>query len=109
MVNKETQMGSTEADGLRQLMDAHHAQNRGDIESLKQGQAHLGTEMSNLAGQISGATLVLKVVAWVISISIVALGVWFGSLEARGKVSRLDPSVVSSTQFPPQTSTVHSH
>ena len=109
-------MGSTEADGLLRLMNAHHAQNRDDIEALKQGQSHLGTElsnmasqMSNFAGQMSGATRVLRVLAWTIGTAILALGIWFGTLEARGKMSKIDPSVVSSTQNPPQDATTHAH
>ena len=109
MPNQEVQMGSTEADGLLRLMNAHHAQNRDDIEALKQGQAHLATEMSNLGGQISGATVVLKVLGWIIGLGMTGLAIWFGTLEARGKMSKIDPSVVSSTQNPPQDATTHAH
>jgi hypothetical protein len=92
-------MGSIEADGIYRLMDQQHQQNRGDIEKLQKGQAKLTEEVTSLAGAINGGVNVLKVIGWLFLAVVAALGVWFASLEYRGKVSdNSSHSAVSSTQ-----------
>lgn len=95
-------MGSVEADGLKALMDANHQQNRGDIEALKNGQltlavqvSSLATQMASLAGSIDGAVKVMKLLGWIVLAVIAALGLWFTSLEVRGKIAQIKPAVYS--------------
>lgn len=96
-------MGSIEADGLLRLMNQQHQQNRGDIDDLKAGQITLTHSLTTLTGEISGATRVMKFIGWVLLALIAALGVWFTSLEVRGKMSEAKPpSVVSSQQPSPE-------
>lgn len=102
-------MGSIEADGLKALMDQQHRQNRDDIESLKegqkeltQGQQELNHALTNLSGEISGATRVLKFLAWLIMAVFAALGLWFTSLEVRGKVADNRPGIGVSSSHQPQ-------
>jgi hypothetical protein len=103
-------MGSVEAEGVYKLMAQHHDQNQGDIRTLKDGQTKLtetvttlSGEMTTLVGEISGGLKVLKFFAWVIGTVLVGLGVWFASLEVRGKVALAAPLGVSSVQPMPQT------
>lgn len=92
-------MGSVEADGLRRLMDQQHQQNRGDIDELKRGQADLTKEVTTLAGEVSGGVKTLKFLGWLIGVVIAGLGLWFASLESRGKISdNKPPAAISSSQ-----------
>jgi hypothetical protein len=94
-------MSSVEADGILRLMEAEHLQNRGDIKALQEGQALLTKTMTSLVGEISGAARVLKFLGWLAVAVIMGLGVWFASLEARGKVSdNRPPSAVSLQKAP---------
>jgi hypothetical protein len=95
-------MSSIEADGLLRLMNQQHLQNRGDIEELKKGQGALRDDLTSLTSEIAGGVKVLKFIGWMILASIAGIGLWFASLEARGKVAETHPSAVSSTQKAPQ-------
>jgi hypothetical protein len=97
-------MSSIEADGIYRLMNQQHAQNRNDIDALKSGQITLTSSMDKLVGEIGGATRVLKFIAWVIMAFIAALGVWFASLEARGKVAIEKPNAGVSYSQPQDSS-----
>lgn len=92
-------MSSAEAAGLKALMDANHAQNRGDIAALQLGQIEMTKTITLLIGAISGATKAAKFIGWVIIAAIGALGLWFTSLEVRGKIAdNKPPWAVSSMQ-----------
>jgi len=100
-------MGSIEADGLLRLMTANQAQNRVDIDALKKGQDTIKDDMATLTGEISGGVKVLKFIGWVIVVAMTGLGVWFASLEARGKVSdNKPPAALSSTHPQPTDATL---
>lgn len=96
-------MGSIEAEGLLRLMGSQHLQNRGDIDDLKKGQAELREDMTTLTGEINGIGKTLKFIGWLLLAFMSGMGIWFASLEARGKISdNKPPAVVSSTHNPPQ-------
>lgn len=100
-------MSSIEADGLRALMATQHSQNRGDISELKAGQEKLETgqkelrnDLTELTSEITGGVRVLKALGWIIGVAITVMGIWFASLEARGKIADNRPAGVSSLQAP---------
>jgi len=106
---------SAEAAGLANVMSANHAQNRTDIEDLKNGQssvknevAGVKLELASLVGAFNGVKATLRVLAWIFGIFLTGLGVLFASLALRGKIAdNHPPSAVSSSQHAGDGTPIH--
>lgn len=106
---------SAEAAGLANVMSANHAQNRTDIEDLKDGQSLVKNEvagvklqLASLVGAFNGVKGTLRVLAWIFGIFLTCLGLWFASLEFRGKVSdNKPPTGISSSQHAGDGTPIH--